>query len=160
MRESGGHDSDKLTVVVIPGHGGSMFQWRLSPLGLGLLLLLVAALLGGAFLVLTRDLKQRHDLARASELKDANLRVAADLARGREALLRVPGLGVKAVDRILATRRWRRLRLEDVARLTVSVGKVRPFLVTEDWRPVALSDRADLRPLIAPKREQLELFAA
>ena len=34
----------------------------------------------------------------------------------REALLRVPGLGTKAVTRILETRRYRRLRLEDVGR--------------------------------------------
>jgi putative DNA modification/repair radical SAM protein len=78
----------------------------------------------------------------------------------REALLRVPGLGVKAVTAILAARRWRRLHLADVARLTVSVAKVRPFLIAEDWRPVALSDRAELRPVIAPKKQQLELFAA
>jgi len=78
----------------------------------------------------------------------------------REALLRVPGLGIKAVDAILAARRWRRLRLADIARLTASIRKVRPFLITEDWRPVTLADQADLRPLIAPKREQLELFAA
>jgi len=78
----------------------------------------------------------------------------------RELLLRVPGLGVKAVNRIVASRRWRRLRLDDVARLTVSVAKVRPFIVAEDWRPVLLTDRADLRPLVAPKRQQLELFAA
>ena len=78
----------------------------------------------------------------------------------REMLLRVPGLGVKAVDRIVASRRWRRLRLEDVARLTVSVAKVRPFLIAEDWRPVALGDRADVTPLVKPKKEQLELFAA
>ena len=78
----------------------------------------------------------------------------------REALLRVPGLGVKAVGAILAARRWRRLHLADVARLTVSVAKVRPFLIAEDWRPIALSDRADLRPVVAPKVSQLELFAA
>jgi putative DNA modification/repair radical SAM protein len=78
----------------------------------------------------------------------------------REALLRVPGLGVKAVDAILATRRWRRLRLADVARLTVSIAKIRPFLIAEDWKPVALAEKADLRTLVAPKREQLELFAA
>lgn len=78
----------------------------------------------------------------------------------REMLLRVPGLGVKAVNAILATRRWRRLRLADVARLTVSIAKLRPFLIAEDWRPVALSDAADLKPLVAPKRQQLELFAA
>ena len=78
----------------------------------------------------------------------------------REALLRVPGLGVKAVGAILTARRWRRLHLADVARLTVSIAKVRPFLIAEDWRPVALSDRAELRPVVAPKAAQLELFAA
>ncbi|MCH7630072.1 MULTISPECIES: putative DNA modification/repair radical SAM protein [Novosphingobium] len=77
----------------------------------------------------------------------------------REALLRVPGLGVKAVNAILAARCQRRLRLEDVGRLTVSLAKVRPFIVTEDWRPVLLTDRADLRALVAPRKaEQLELF--
>ena len=77
----------------------------------------------------------------------------------REALLRVPGLGVKAVTSILAARRWRRLRLADVARLTVSIAKMRPFIIAEDWRPVALADRADLKPLVAPRAKQLELFA-
>ncbi len=77
----------------------------------------------------------------------------------REMLLRVPGLGVKAVDRIIATRKWRKLRLEDVGRLTVSITKLRPFLIAEDWRPVALAERADLRPLVKPVHKQLELFA-
>lgn len=77
----------------------------------------------------------------------------------REMLLRVPGLGTKAVARILASRRHRTLRLDDVARLTVSVAKVRPFICTVDWRPTFLTDRADLRILVAPKPEQqLELF--
>jgi putative DNA modification/repair radical SAM protein len=78
----------------------------------------------------------------------------------REMMLRIPGLGVKAVNRIITSRRHRRLRLDDVGRLTVSVAKVRPFIVAEDWRPVALADRADIRPLVAPKIEQLELFAS
>lgn len=78
----------------------------------------------------------------------------------REILLRVPGLGTKAVDRILASRRHRRLRLADVARLTVSVAKLRPFLIAADWRPTALGDRADLSAHLRPRTEQLELFAA
>jgi len=78
----------------------------------------------------------------------------------REALWRVPGLGTKAVDRILSTRQWRKLRLEDVARLTLSIAKVRPFISALDWRPTLLSDRADLRTLVAPRHQQLELFAA
>ena len=78
----------------------------------------------------------------------------------RDELLRVPGLGVTAVNRIVAARRHRTLRLDDVARLTVSIAKVRPFLCTVDWRPTLLTDRADLRALLAPRQEQFELFAA
>ncbi|MCB2048659.1 MAG: putative DNA modification/repair radical SAM protein [Novosphingobium sp.] len=77
----------------------------------------------------------------------------------REMLLRVPGLGTKAVKAMLAARRYRTLRLDDVAKLTVSVAKLRPFIVTADWRPTLLTDRADLRGLVAPRQEQLELFA-
>jgi predicted DNA-binding helix-hairpin-helix protein len=45
--------------------------------------------------------------------------------------------------------------------MTSSIAKLRPFLIAADWRPVLLGDRADLRPLVAPKKaEQLELFAA
>ena len=76
----------------------------------------------------------------------------------KEQLLRVPGLGTVAVQRILRARRHRTLRLDDVAKLTQSITKVRPFLVALDWRPTTLTDRADLRSLLAPKSEQLELF--
>jgi putative DNA modification/repair radical SAM protein len=78
----------------------------------------------------------------------------------KEALLRVPGLGTRGVAQILSARRHRALRLDDVARLTVSVAKLRPFIVTADWRPVALIDRADLKALVAPDTgRQLDLFA-
>ena len=78
----------------------------------------------------------------------------------REALLRVPGLGVKAVNGIIASRRWRRLRLDDIARLTVSVVRVRPFITADGWVPLALTDRADLKARIVSRVEQMELFAA
>jgi predicted DNA-binding helix-hairpin-helix protein len=78
----------------------------------------------------------------------------------REMLLRVPGLGTKAVDRIVSSRRWRALRLDDVARLTLSIAKVRPFISTADWRPTLLTDRADLGARLKPPEKQLELFAA
>ncbi|TXC68093.1 putative DNA modification/repair radical SAM protein [Sphingorhabdus soli] len=84
-----------------------------------------------------------------------------DINRAPKAmLLRIPGLGVRAVSGIIASRKWRSLRLADVARLTVSIAKIRPFIVTPDWRPTLLTDRADLRGLVEPKAEQFELFAA
>ena len=80
-------------------------------------------------------------------------------AADRDMLLRVPGLGVRTVDRILAARRVRALRFEDLARLKVSMRKVAPFIVLPDHRPVRLLDRADLRQRLAPAPRQLDLFA-
>ncbi|WP_372424491.1 putative DNA modification/repair radical SAM protein [Salinarimonas chemoclinalis] len=77
----------------------------------------------------------------------------------RELLLRVPGLGVKAVDKILVARRHRRLALDDVARLAGSVKRARAFLVASDHTPGALLDRLDLRAaLVQRPAEQLTLF--
>jgi putative DNA modification/repair radical SAM protein len=78
----------------------------------------------------------------------------------REMLLRVPGLGVKSVDRMISVRRYRTLRLEDVARLCRGIDKVRPFITALDWTPGGLTDAIDLRARLAPepKPVQLSLF--
>lgn len=76
----------------------------------------------------------------------------------REMLLRVPGLGTRAVERILSARRHRRLRSEDVRRLTGSFRRVAPFLITSDHRPTRLTDRADLRQRIVATPRQLSLL--
>lgn len=77
----------------------------------------------------------------------------------REMLLRIPGLGVRAVDAIVRARRHHRLRLEDLARLTRSVARMRPFLIAADWRPTRETDRIDLRQRLAsPPPRQMELF--
>lgn len=74
----------------------------------------------------------------------------------RERLLRVPGLGVRAVDRILDVRRFKRLELADVKRLSRGIEKLKPFLVCADWSPGALTDSASLPQRVRPR--QLELF--
>ncbi|MCU0797716.1 MAG: putative DNA modification/repair radical SAM protein [Akkermansiaceae bacterium] len=77
----------------------------------------------------------------------------------REQLLRVPGLGPRNVDRILALRRLAPIRLADLSRLRVPLDKVRPFLITTDHRPPATELESDrLLARFAPRPEQLELF--
>lgn len=76
----------------------------------------------------------------------------------REMLLRVPGLGVKTVGRVLATRRHRSLRYEDLRRMGANLKQARPFITLLDWSPRALTDAADLRARFAPPPEQLRLF--
>ena len=75
------------------------------------------------------------------------------------ALLRVPGLGVRNVKRILSIRRFRKIRLEDLVKLRVGLTKCRPFVVVADHNPDALRvDRDDLRQRVAPREQQLNLF--
>ena len=76
----------------------------------------------------------------------------------KESLLRVPGLGVKAIGKILSARRFHALRLEDLTRLCHSVKTMMPWIICADWSPGGLTDTADLKARIAPPR-QMELFA-
>jgi putative DNA modification/repair radical SAM protein len=76
----------------------------------------------------------------------------------REKLLRVPGLGTKTVKAILTERRQRRLRLEDLPKLGVSIRKVQAFITAEGWTPHRLVDRPNLRAMFEPQPEQLSLL--
>ena len=79
-------------------------------------------------------------------------------AAEREMLLRVPGFGVKTVESILSARRFRRLALDDLGRLRVSIKKVKAFIVCIGWTPLSLIDRGDLRALFAPPPQQMALL--
>jgi putative DNA modification/repair radical SAM protein len=78
----------------------------------------------------------------------------------RESLLRVPGLGTRAVDRIVAARHHGSLRLAGLARLTSSLARVRPFIVALDWHPGGLLDEERLKQRLQPKAQQLSLDLA
>ncbi len=86
-------------------------------------------------------------------------RFPVDLNRApREMLLRVPGLGVKAVTRILQARRVRSLRAEDLLRLHVPLKKVLPFVLLADHQPGASLDAAGLQARLVPRAVQSDLF--
>ncbi len=50
-------------------------------------------------------------------------------------LLRVPGFGVYGVKRILAARRFGKLRLADLVRMRLSLSRATPFIITADNNP-------------------------
>ncbi|CAN5374098.1 putative DNA modification/repair radical SAM protein [soil metagenome] len=83
-----------------------------------------------------------------------------DLNRAaRYRMLRVPGLGVRNVDRILRMRRVYPLRIDDLAKLRISLKKVRPWVIAADHNPDALRiDRDNLRSHVTHVSPQLELF--
>lgn len=74
----------------------------------------------------------------------------------REELLRVPGFGIKTVDRILDTRRWAAIRYADLSKLHVPRAKSLPFIVLSDYRPTGhLLDSTRLTNLFRPPPPQL-----
>ncbi|MEC5127421.1 putative DNA modification/repair radical SAM protein [Verrucomicrobiales bacterium BCK34] len=82
-----------------------------------------------------------------------------DLNRGsREQLLRIPGLGVRNVERVIKARRWSSIRLGDLTKLRVNLKKCLPFIMTPDHSPgrLGLDNEERLRARYAPAPEQLE----
>ena len=72
----------------------------------------------------------------------------------REDLLRVPGFGTRAVDRIIATRRVTSIRISDLARLHIPGKKALPFIILSDHRPPPhLLDSATLTQRFKPKAQ-------
>ena len=75
----------------------------------------------------------------------------------REMLLRVPGLGLRNVDRIICIRRWHSIRLDDLTRLRVLLRKAMPFIVVTDHVPRVL-ERETVINRFVKTQQQLGLF--
>ncbi|MDB5778195.1 MAG: putative modification/repair radical protein [Polaromonas sp.] len=106
----------------------------------------------GGMLSLDIDPKLAWALAHRSQFP-------VDLNRApREMLLRVPGLGVKAVVRILQARRVRNVRADDLLRLHVPLKKVWPFVLLPDHHPGAALDASNLAARFLPAPVQAGLF--
>lgn len=75
----------------------------------------------------------------------------------REALLRVPGIGYRNVNRILSIRRYHRIGLDDLRKLNVRVAMARDFITTVDHLPSKRREFTDPNA-VTPQPPQLELF--
>ncbi|MCU1720305.1 putative DNA modification/repair radical SAM protein [Pseudomonas sp. 5P_5.1_Bac1] len=68
-----------------------------------------------------------------------------DINRAEPALLaRIPGIGLRSVQRLVALRRERRVRYDDLIQLRCVLDKARPFIVTSDYRPALAEMRSGL----------------
>lgn len=79
----------------------------------------------------------------------------------REELLRIPGIGVRNVKRILGLRKHKSLRSEDLRKLRVAWNRAKVFVLTSDHNPgLDDLDKLDLANRVKPKTQQLMLFDA
>lgn len=77
----------------------------------------------------------------------------------RSQLLRIPGFGTRVVNRILTTRRHRRIRFNDLRALGASLKRARHFLIAADYSPAHGESRSGLlRAQILQRDTQQSLF--
>ncbi|WP_028694290.1 putative DNA modification/repair radical SAM protein [Pseudomonas cremoricolorata] len=68
-----------------------------------------------------------------------------DLNRAEPTLMaRIPGIGLRSVQRLVALRRERRIRYDDLIQLRCVLDKARPFIVTSDYRPADAEQRSGM----------------
>lgn len=106
-----------------------------------------------------QNLNLKSDPKLAWALRNRNLfPVDVNLAP-REVLLRVPGFGIKNVERIIELRRFKKIKLEHLAKMHVPMGRAKYFVITADQN-LALKrvDSLGLEFLVADEPEQLQLF--
>lgn len=78
----------------------------------------------------------------------------------KELLIRIPGIGVRTAQKIIAQRSVRAMRLEDLAKLRVALDKIKPFIVARGYKPAAkLLEAEHLKAhFIRADNRQLSLF--
>lgn len=80
----------------------------------------------------------------------------------KEMLLRIPGLGVRNVEKIISARKFRKLRLHDLTKIHASVNKLKFFITTADHNPhVTMLETMNFEAAIkGDTTVQLDLFEA
>ena len=74
-------------------------------------------------------------------------------------IARVPGIGMRNAQRLVELRRSRAVRYQDLIQLRCSMAKIKPFIVTQDYRaPLKDVSSEQLRRVLAPPPVQLALL--
>jgi predicted DNA-binding helix-hairpin-helix protein len=83
-----------------------------------------------------------------------------DLNRAEPSLIaRIPGIGILSAKRLVALRRQKRIRFEDLTRLRCSLEKAKPFVITQDYRPsLAYRESATLHRQLSEGPQQMALW--
>lgn len=75
----------------------------------------------------------------------------------KEKLLRIPGIGMRNVLKILGARRFKKLKFEDLKRMKVSLNKAKFFILTKDFNPFVM--QIDNEFLNVKEQVQLSFFS-
>lgn len=74
-------------------------------------------------------------------------------------LLRIPGIGVRNVERILQLRRFHKISLADLKKMGVALSRAKYFVITSDHNPnIWMLDAQNLESRLRPPAKQLSLF--
>ncbi|MFN7039335.1 MAG: putative DNA modification/repair radical SAM protein [Alphaproteobacteria bacterium] len=75
----------------------------------------------------------------------------------REQLLRIPGIGVRTVEKILSIRRYTKIKLQDLLQLRVAWKRAKAFTIAADYHPTKQTEN-EIKLVLKPKPKQLNLI--
>jgi predicted DNA-binding helix-hairpin-helix protein len=75
-------------------------------------------------------------------------------------LLRVPGLGVRTVEKILSIRPHANISWADLTKMRLPLDKLKPFITVTDYKPAIHLLDAENLGLILTKPQQMPLFGS
>jgi putative DNA modification/repair radical SAM protein len=65
----------------------------------------------------------------------------------KQQLLRVPGIGVQSVQKILRIRRYHKIGFQDLLKLNVVIRRAKAFVITKDYKPSSILNQSDVTPM-------------
>lgn len=74
-----------------------------------------------------------------------------------EEIIRVPGIGMRNMQKIVNSRRFKKLKFEDLKKMNIQLGKAKYFILTKDFNPFIMS--LDKEFLNFREEQQLSFFS-
>lgn len=152
-------DENSVTLVVIPHHGASLFQWRLPRYAWFLLILGCLGLLGGSAWVISRHIHYTSELKKLEAERESNKKVAQEFSKGKEAVMRIARLELELRKMLKFKSEKSLLNSENMGGPTEDDVKHLTQLLDEQSAEAAEKASVDMEALMVSAREREKSFA-
>jgi murein DD-endopeptidase MepM/ murein hydrolase activator NlpD len=152
-------EKNSVTLVLIPHDGASLFQWRLPRYAWIILLAGALALFGAAGWVVAQHVRYSSELSHLRSEREANKKVALELGKGKEAVMRVARLELELRKMLKFNSEKSLLNSDDVGGPTEADVRHLSRMLDEQATQAAEKAELDMEALMSSAREREKSFA-
>jgi len=153
-------EENSVTLVVIPHHGASLFQWRLPRAAWFAVILGCLGLLGSAAYLLTQHIRYSYEIGKLQAEREANQRMAQEFAKGKDAVVRVARLELQLREMLKFKNEKALLSADSMGGPTEEDVQHLSAMLDGHDAEAADAATADMETLVATARAREQSFAA